>query len=40
LTSEKNYGSGKGIGQHIDPNKGPSGINSGQRIVVRNPQSR
>jgi hypothetical protein len=38
-TNEKDYGSKAGIGQHIDPNRGPTGINSGQRSTVRNPES-
>ena len=38
-TTEKDYGGKTGIGQHIDPNKGPSGLNSGQREIVRDKKS-
>jgi hypothetical protein len=37
--TEKNYGREKGIGQHIAPNRGPAGGNTGQRTVVRVPGS-
>jgi hypothetical protein len=39
LLTEKNYGSKAGIGQHIDANHGPTGLNSGQRTIVRVPES-
>jgi len=39
LLTEKNYGSKAGVGQHIDPNHGPTGLNTGQRSQVKVPGS-
>lgn len=38
-TSERDYGRDKGIGRHIDANRGPTGLNSGQRTIVRDAAS-
>ena len=38
-TSEKGTENRHGVGQHADANRGPTGLNSGQRTIVRDAAS-
>jgi hypothetical protein len=37
-TREKGTENRHGIGQHADPNRSPTGLNTGQRESVKNPE--
>jgi hypothetical protein len=39
-TNERGTENRHGIGQHIDANRGPTGLNSGQRTIVRDEASK
>ena len=39
-TSEKGTENRHGIGEHIAPNRGPTGLNSGQRTIIRDQASK
>ena len=39
LLTEKGAQDHHAIGEHVAPNRGPAGGNTGQRSIVRNPES-
>ena len=39
-TSEKGTENRHGVGQHADPNHGPTGLNTGQRTIIRDGASK